>query len=266
MRLDLSDPADKKFADEATNAFIGMLDEYPQHVFLIKDDKHADEIFESGRLADETVILAPSTISSVKRGERDDLPPMNLHKVAPPHMKSLAVKPKPVVAEKPVKAVLVRPAPVAETPQPVAVTPKYLVWESKKLSRRTLNIPTGTNTNRTYSLGLGKGSMTGFDHRHYFRDVVFAGLDWIPDNPPSTLESVQARFELVIKNINYGFFEMTIRHNTDTTSTSYNQRNEMTHLRWGNVISLVAKDDLLDRTLYLYRKDTDPPEFMIEID
>jgi len=42
MRLDLSNQADKKFADEATSAFVEMLKEHPQHVFLIKDDKHAD--------------------------------------------------------------------------------------------------------------------------------------------------------------------------------------------------------------------------------
>ncbi len=40
----------------------------------------------------------------------------------------------------------------------------------------------------------------------------------------------------------------------------------MTQLHWGDAKAYVAKNDLLGRILYLYRKDTDPPEFMIEID
>jgi len=40
----------------------------------------------------------------------------------------------------------------------------------------------------------------------------------------------------------------------------------MTQLHWGVAQPLIAKQDLLGRNLYLYRKDSTPPEFMIEID
>ena len=73
--LDLSDVADKKFLDTVISAFTEMFKAHPKHVFRIKNNKHADELFEAGRLADETIIRAPSPSSGVKKGERDNLPP-----------------------------------------------------------------------------------------------------------------------------------------------------------------------------------------------
>ena len=75
-----------------------------------------------------------------------------------------------------------------------------------------------------------------------------------------------AKFELVIKNISYGVFDLMLSHKTDTESESYKQSNFMTQIHWGDAKALVGKKDLLDRNLYLYRKDSTPPEFMIEID
>jgi hypothetical protein len=59
---------------------------------------------------------------------------------------------------------------------------------------------------------------------------------------------------------------LKLSHNTKTDTASYAQNNAMTQVHWGNALALVAKEDLLGRTMYLYRKDTDPPEFQIEID
>lgn len=75
-----------------------------------------------------------------------------------------------------------------------------------------------------------------------------------------------AKFELVIKNLNYGVRDLKLSHNTDEKGRSYKQKNFMTQLHWGDAKKDVAKPDLLGRILYLYRKDTAPPEFMIEID
>ena len=46
--LDLSNAADKKFREEVSNAFAEMLKSHPQHVFLIKDKKHAERAFRIG--------------------------------------------------------------------------------------------------------------------------------------------------------------------------------------------------------------------------
>lgn len=264
MRLDLSDPADKKFANEATNAFVEMLYKHPQHVFLIKDDKHADEIFESGRLADENVIPAPPTTSSVKKGERDNLKPMKLHKAARTHIKISSQNQKP--NKKSIKTTKVAATSLTEIQTPPAQTTKYLVWESKELTERDLSIPKSAGTHQTGSMGWKKGAFEDIDHRHYFRDDVFSGLNWIKDPQKPSIERAQAKFELIVKNLNYGVFDLKLSHKTDTQSATYKQNNFMTQIHWGESKVHIAKNDLLGRILYLYRKDTDPPEFTIEID
>jgi HKD family nuclease len=262
--LDLSNAADKKFYDAVTNAFAEMLKKHPQHIFLIKDSKHADKLFDSGRLADENLISAPSAMSSVKKGERDDLPRMKLNFSARPPKKISVVKA--AYATKPTKPMKAAPA----VPLPPVSAVRYLVWQSKALHERDLNIPVGANTSATGSMGLKKGALEDdkIDHRHYFRDEVFAHLTWTPDPSPQKahLERAFSNFELIVKNLNYGVFTLKLSHNTDQNSKSYKQNNFMTQLHWGNAKKYIAKKDLLDRILYLYRKDTTPPEFTIEID
>jgi len=264
IRLDLSNPADKKFAEEATNAFSNMLIAHPHHVFLIENEQQADELFNAGRVADEKVIPAPSPSSSVSDGDRDELPPMNLNKIIRPHKKSSDIQPNPVIVND-LSANNLQLALTAETVQPVMTGNKYLVWESKKLKERDLNIKNSPNTHVTGSMGFNKGAFDDIDQRHYFRENVFQNLNWNPDSKGS-IERAKANFEFVIKNINHGNFSLEITHNTDTNSKTYKQNNMVTHLKWGDAKIYVAKHDLLDRVLYLYRKDTKPPEFMIEID
>jgi hypothetical protein len=135
---------------------------------------------------------------------------------------------------------------------------------------RDLNIPTGTNTAATGSMGLKKGALDddSIDHRHYFRDEVFADLAWTIDPSPAKayIERAHANFELVVKNLNYGVFNLLLSNNTNLNSRSYLQGNFMTQIHWGEAKRYIAKADLLGRILYLYRKDTTPPEFTIEID
>jgi HKD family nuclease len=266
MKLDLANTADKKFVDEAIKTFGAMLKNHPRHVFAIKDDKHADELFETGRLVDETVIPAPSTTRSVKKGERDDLPPMKLNHVPFPKIKLLRAKT--TVAARPAKTPTVGAREgVPATPITAATVIGFnLVWESKELKERDLNVPTGKNTNPTGSMLLKKGAVENIDQRHFFRDEVFKPIIWISDSSKPHLERSEASFELVIKNLNYGKFKLKLTHNTNKKSKAYQQNNAMTSLHWGQVKELIAKRDLLGRILYLYRKDTDPPEYMIEID
>jgi len=231
---------------------------------VIKDEQQANELFESGRIADEKVIPAPSTTSGVKNGERDDLPPMKLNKIVLPYMKSSSVAH--IVKEKLVYNTIIKPDFVDDSKQKIPKTAKYLVWKSKGLTERDLSIPKSERTHLTGSMGWKKGAFDDIDQRHYFREEIFADLNWIPDSPPSKWERAQANFELVVKNLNYGIFYLKLSHNTDINSASYKQKNFMTQLHWGEAKKYVAKHDLLGRILYLYRKDTNPPEFMIEID
>ena len=262
MALDFDkNPADKTFVDTAVTAFNTMLTAHPKHVFKIKNEKHAVQLFEEGRLADESVVVAPTSGSSVRKGDRDDLAPMKLFRVSRTHpAKAKAASAKAAV---PVKAMPTKAA--AATAKPIKGT-KYLVWESKPLKERDLNIPKGKNTNPTGSMGLKKGLYDDIDQHTYFYDDVFYGLDWKAVKPGSKKLRATAKFELVIKNVSYGAFDMVVAHNTDTTTKSYAQGQFMTQIHWGTVKPLIAREDLLGRNLYLYRKDSTPPEFTIEID
>lgn len=262
MALDFAkNPADKTFVDTVVKAFDTMLTEHPNHVFKIKDEKHATQLFEEGRLADETVVIAPTSSSSVRKGDRDDLAPMKLVRVNRRH----APKAKAGLAKAALLAKVV-PSKTAPAPAKPIMGTKYLVWESKPLKERDLNIPKGKNTNPTGSMGLKKGLYDHIDQHTYFYDNVFNNLSWKIVAPGSKKLRATAKFELVIKNISYGAFDLIVAHNTDTTTKSYAQGQGMTQLHWGAAKPLIAKEDLLGRNLYLYRKDSTPPEFMIEID
>ena len=270
-RLDLANAADKKFADDVTTAFLDLVKNHPSHVFEIKDEKHAEELFESGRLTDETIIRAPTVAGTIKKGHSDKLEQMKLSFTSPPKTTTTTVTTKttsvPVASGGSSVAVLVgampgKPAPTA-APPPSNVP--YLVWRGKPLSRRALTIPTGTNTHPTGSMGWTKGVFE-IDQRHYFREEVFKDLTWTVDAKSSTSEHAFGKFELIIKNVNYGVFELKLAHSNDTTSETYRQSNFVTQVHWGSARPYIARPDLLGRTLSLYRKDSTPPEFVIEID
>ncbi len=110
--------------------------------------------------------------------------------------------------------------------------------------------------------------MEGIDQRHYFRDEVFAALDWEPDAAPARahIERAEAQIRLIVKDVDYGVHTMHLSHNTRTDTASYRQRNSMTGLHWGDAKPLVAKEDLLDRVLKLFRENEDPSRFTLEID
>lgn len=106
-------------------------------------------------------------------------------------------------------------APAATPPAPGV---EYeLVWESKELERSDLNIPDGANTNVKGSISLDKGRLPAeVDHRHYFREEVFAGLSWQPRG--KTVEEAYAKCHLVLKGISHGEFDVPISHTMGTDS------------------------------------------------
>lgn len=114
-------------------------------------------------------------------------------------------------------------------------------------------------------MNLDKGLLPdAVDHRHYFRDDVFPNLTWASRN--KTVDEAFAQFQLVLKGISYGEFDLAIRHSHSTTSTGYKQRNATTRLSWGPMREYIARSDLLGRTLALYRDKVDPTRFVLEID
>jgi HKD family nuclease len=264
LDLDLTNKDDKQFLETTVKTLEGLPAQFPDHVFQIKDAAAADALFDDGRLMDEDVVRAPVVASTLRKGNRDSLKAMKLVRHAPPYRKRAKVKKKVAIvpAAPQAAAGAAVPVPVPAIPNPDFV----LIWESKGLTERDLNIPSGISTHATGSMLWKKGAAEDIDQRHFFRDEAFDGLDWKPDPNKPHLQRVEANFEIVVKGLNFGEHKLKLTHNTDKTSASYEQKNSMTQVHWGTALKLVAKKDLLGRVMSLYRKDGNPPRFLIEID
>lgn len=270
--LDLAEATVSAFSADIETKLDGMVGEYPQHVLEITTHAEIDALLDAGRVVDERKATPPTPVAASTDRDLDSVPTMPLKTPPPPKPPAeaavpTAAAPAPVAGPAPAPtAVPAAPAPAA----PVAPAGSHLtlVWESNPLTRRPLNIPTGANTNQTGSMLFTKGAWEGIDQRHYFRDDVFAALAWTNDPAPGLahMERAEARFQIVIKNVDYGIYTMRISHNSRTDTAAYAQNNSMTQLHWGDVRDLIAREDLLGRTLYLYRDETAPDLFVLEID
>lgn len=267
--FDLTNAADKAGVEKIEAEFDKLSGDFGANVLKIAAVPDLDAMLTSGRLIDEMAAAPPrpSTAASSAGGGGDVIPRIKLKVV--PLRRALkkakaAAKPKAPKAAK--AAAGVAPALVPQ-PIPKAAGVQFeLVWESKPLSLRDLNIPDGENTNKTGSMSLDKGMLPpDVDHRHYFREDIFNQLAWSPTNRKTT-EEAHAKFHLVIKGISFGEFDLRIGHTIGTDSAAYKQNNAMTRLSWGPVKSYVGQADLKDRTLSLFRDAADPTRFVLEID
>lgn len=261
--FNLADAEDKAMVDEIEAQLTALPADYPDHVVRIWAVSDLDELLASGRLVDEMAVSPPRpTTSAIGMEGGDTIPRMKL-KVIPLRRALAKAKAAP---KKPKPPPGVKAGAAAPKPAPATVGIEFeLVWESKPLTRRDLTIPDAKGTHATGSINLDKGLLPeDVDHRHYFRDDVFPHLAWATRS--STVDEAFAKFQLVMKGISHGEFDLAIRHTTNTASEAYKQRNAMTRLSWGPMREHVARPDLIGRTLALYRDKVDPTQFVLEID
>jgi HKD family nuclease len=260
VSLPLEDPKYAKIVYDTDELFFKLASSFPQHVKLIHCQAELDELLAAGIVVDETVDFAPrpAAIRDVAARTGDATPAMRLFG-GPLPQRQLPPKGERGRGTARQSDVL-QPGTVRRFPG------LELVWRSGALTRRDLNIPTGSKTNPTGSMLFKKGDVEGIDQRHYFHDEVFKHLTWTADRSKPHLLRAAADFELVIKNINFGVHRLHLTHNSSTTSGAYLQGNSMTQVSWGEVKNYVARDDLLGRRLYLYRNTVDPRRFTLEID
>lgn len=260
LDLDLKNGDDSSISASITKEFAKLTTDYPSHVVRVTNASDLDTLHADGRLVDEASSFPPRTVTSGSGTKTDGLTRIKL--MVSPLTRSVKRSDLPTPPK-------MKPAASTKTPPASSTAPTgaplELVWESKPLAERDLNVPTGTTTNKTGSINLDKGLLdSSIDHRHYFRDEVFPALSW--SSRSATVDEASARFGLIVKGVAYGEFELSIRHTTSTTSKAYKQRNAMTRLSWGEMKPYVARPDLIGRTMSLYRNVTDPSRFVIEID
>ncbi|WP_203529607.1 phospholipase D family protein [Pseudodesulfovibrio sp. JC047] len=249
LTLKMDDSENRDLKSELESKIDGMISEYNKNVFQINDNASIQQLFDSGRVVDESVTRPPTISGSSNNRDLDTIGKMNL--------KNQLVTTSPVLGVTPTGGTTIS-----------GRSNLINVWESGPLVRRDLTIPTGTNTNPTGSMLFKKGAMEGIDQRHYFRDQVFNELDWRLDTTSGTLgkEQAEAQFQLVIRDINYGIHDLRLSHDSRTDTRTYEQRNSMTRVHWGSAKPIIAREDLLGRTLTMYRNELYHGVFVIEID
>ena len=243
----LSMDTDDELIQSVYNQFERLKQDYPENVFRISLDE-LDQLTETGLLIDETQRDWTTTLRA-RDGVRTDIRPrMRLRTRRLPSITRINNTPEHTET-------------IPGTEIDVAtVANRNLLWKSSELTRRDLNIPTGTTTNRTGSMLLKKGDPSqDFDQRTYFRQVVFANQDWTFDTNPrySYMERCFCDFRFIIKGIDCGVFNLKLSHNTRTDTATYAQRNSMTQIHWGEALPLVAREDLLGSICCLYSPQND---------
>lgn len=244
IKLDRSQQSDNNYLKKLVTTITQLPATYPDHVFQITSPRQAIKLLHEGRLEDERLTRLPTTNKAQRDKARDNLKPIPTFEKRNPDTN---------------KAIKRRKT-------KIAANTGVLVWESKPLSERSLNIPQGSNTAITGDTNLGQGLMEDINFQHYFRETVFSDLNWNtdPDSRSPHLERATINAEIVIKNLSYGEYGLEVTHDPRTNTRSYEQRNIMTKIKWGEARWLIAKRDLLDRTLRLYKKNS--TDFMIVID
>jgi len=147
------------------------------------------------------------------------------------------------------------------------IPPQYMeVWQSKQLTERDLNVPTGSNTNVTGSM-LWKKGLSNLDQLHDFYSKIFNRLSWQPDTNPkkSHLLRANTQFDIYIHGIFQGSFNLTLSHNTLTNTPSYKQGNSMTSISWGDAKSIIANPAYLNLYMRLYKSTSPSNPFILTI-
>jgi HKD family nuclease len=246
--LFLDDGDDAAFAKQLEDVFDGLSAAHAENVIHIHSKAVIDGLLAAGRVIDETVLPPPRPATTAKAGSSDPTPRMKM-------------QPKPLYGRK--KTIAPAAPPVAPAAATTVEPELELVWESKPLSRRSLGIPIDPNSNPTGSTTLGSGTFDHIDRVTYFRTHLFGHLPWARNG---TIETAEQAFDLVIKGVLLGTFPLTLRHSLTRAAAAAVDHNSPSGLSWNQARGLVAREDLLNRTMRIWRSITDAPKFRIEID
>lgn len=251
LKLDLRVKAEAALAREAEAALVDMIREYPTNVLRIRGEAAVQQLLDSGRAVDESQAEVPTPAGSSGNRDLDTVPQMALK------TQSLRMPP----------TLLARRSRIPASAGAVVPAQQRLteVWESTPLTRRDLTIPRAENTNPTGSMLFKKGN-SEIDQQKYFRTQVFNRLAWRADPRTPGKELAEAEFQLVIRSVDYGVHTLTVTNDTRRNTKSFAQLQPMSALRWGGVRELIAREDLLGRTMRLYRDEARTNAFVIEID
>lgn len=252
--LNKNEDADLLLYQSIIDNFLDLKRLYPNNVFETSENTDIEQMVEDGFLFDEATALPQAN----GRGNNNRVAERNRMML---HTRAIQVYRHP-------RSAFQAPRMVGAAEIPVVT--RTLLWKSSPLSRRDLNIPTGAQTNATGSMLLKLGDASqNINFQHYFRDEVFATANWQRDIAPRTAhyERTIIKFRIIIKGIDYGVHELKVSHNTNTQSRTYEQRNAMTQIHWGEEVRpMIAQEDLLDGIMCIFAPVDGSDIYILDID
>lgn len=254
------DPAvDAAFLADMEGKLDAMIVDYPDNVIRAVSAAQLTDLQGAGQLIDERKARPPKTLGKSVSPALDNVPKMAL--------RTRPIRTKPVAAAPLENEANAGAEQLGAADGKLVVTDDLvLVWVSKPLKRAHISLPNKPGTNPKGSMSLTVGLMEGIDQRHYFRDEVFEALDWVPDEKLAHKERSTALVKVIVKGINYGVHSLRLSHDTRTDTPAYEQNNYMTSLHWGEIAAFVAREEVLNSTLRLFRETDNPTQFTLEID
>lgn len=257
IKLDLEDESDINYLENFKKS-IKELENYDTNVITINSEDMLEELLKEGRVVNEEKQPLIKTIGVNETDNKDShvIPRMKLKTAKIPN-KSKKIKVENNKSKNNKEKLI------------GDINNKMLelqeVWESKGLVTRDLNIQSDTKkTNITGSMLLKKG-VYDIDQQTYFREKVFKDLKWGDmQGKPKYFEYANIECQFVIEGIYYGEYTLLLKHDTRTDTKTYEQKQPMTHLMWGETRSIVAKRSLIGKVMKLYRiKNTN--KYLIDI-
>lgn len=253
LELDLADVEDKEFVDSFFSGFNHIINDYSSdNVILIDTVDKIDVLLGEGRVVDE------ATATKIPNIGRNSSGKLGIRKMPLKTGKHKATKQRMGGGTKPnTKAAVVSMSTINGN-----ITE---VWKSKELVERDLTIPSNSGTNPTGSMLMKRGAYD-IDQQDYFRNTVFAGLNWSTKaGKPVYFQFATAKFHFIIDGIDNGAYELTLKYDSRTNTAAYMQRQPNVHLSWGDAKGIIKNRNLLNQFMYLYSVDGKVDEFVIEI-
>lgn len=249
IELDLTDQSDNAFVNGFLNGFQDLAGNHPIHCFPISSGRQIVDLMRQGLLEDERNPKTQTAYGAGKQGPQTSKAPIVLPLTASP--KKRARKPNPSVN---VGGAINVPAPP---------TFGQLVWVKPSLPPSDLQLNQASNVPGVLRLTQAGYQVNGqtIDQKTYFRNQVFAQLNWTYDAAKQKDVAV-VPISLIIAGVYVGDFELSLSHKP---AWAAGQGNYTTGLHWGGATSHVKQQGLVGRSLKLYEPANSQARFVIEI-
>lgn len=251
IELDLSDQSDSDFVEGFLVGFQHLVANHPIHCFPITSGRQVIDLMRQGLLEDERNPKTQTAYGSGKQGSQTSKAPIALPLTAGPKKK--ARKPKVPLAGVGGGLVAVLAPP----------TFGQLVWVKPNLPSSDLQLNQASAVPGVLRLTQAGYQVNGqtIDQKTYFRNQVFAQLNWVND-PAKQKDVADVPISLVVAGVYVGDFDLTLSYKA---AWAAGQGNYTTGLHWGSATSHIKQPGLLGRSLKLYEPANAQGRFIVEI-